>query len=115
MRVFLPLFWSELRAQLRRPGPHVFAGMYAALGVLLMVAVGGAFKSVSIGIGAGNVCLNASGGLQDRPAVADIGRNAGNGGRVLTHHVGAETGSGVRLDQQDVAEQHEHHDGQHQP
>ncbi|MEQ1507885.1 MAG: hypothetical protein ABMB14_36995, partial [Myxococcota bacterium] len=59
MRQFLALLGSELRMRLRQPGTHVFALVYAAIGVFVMVAIGGAFEGVSIGVGAGNVKVDS--------------------------------------------------------
>jgi ABC-2 type transport system permease protein len=53
------LLLDEVRAQLRRPAPWVFAAMYAALGVLLMIAAGGAFEGVQVGVGGGNTRVDS--------------------------------------------------------
>jgi ABC-2 type transport system permease protein len=55
IRSFVALLGSELRTQFRKTGTYVFALMYAAIGLLIMLAIGGTFESVKIGVGAGNV------------------------------------------------------------
>lgn len=54
MSWFLALLGDELRTQLRRPSPWVFGGLYASLGLLLMIAAGGAFEGVQVGVGGSN-------------------------------------------------------------
>jgi ABC-2 type transport system permease protein len=55
MRSFVALLGAELRTQFRKTGTYVFALMYAAIGLLIMLAIGGTFESVQIGVGSGNV------------------------------------------------------------
>ncbi|MEN0065358.1 MAG: M1 family aminopeptidase [Myxococcota bacterium] len=54
LRWFFVLFTHDLRAQLSRSGPWVYASVYAALGMFFMIAAGGAFEGVQVGVGGSN-------------------------------------------------------------
>ncbi|MEZ4236291.1 MAG: M1 family aminopeptidase [Myxococcota bacterium] len=58
-RWLLALLRDEVTAQLRRPSPWAFAAMYAAIGMLFVIAAGGAFEGVQVGVGGGNTDVDS--------------------------------------------------------
>ena len=61
MSTLLAIFRFEVGYYFRRISTYVYFGIFFALSVLLMAAIGGAFNSVSVGFGGGggNVAVNS--------------------------------------------------------